>query len=552
MALTTPAVTVLLSPKGLPMATTVSPIIRSELVPSFAAGRGSLELTLSTATSLLASLPMTSASKERPSASTTWMAEAPRMTWSLVMMMPLASTSTPLPRLCECSAWGGGAPKKSSIMERRRPRKGDSASCSVPMKTTAGETFCTTSTTSLRRRAMSACAGSPHVQSTTARNQGLHLFIRCVFTCCPPSGECRELLSRTGIPEEPAGRSRPSRTGMRPMSLVLVADDEPAVREVLSQVIEDLGHDVIQARDGEEAWEMARARRPHLVVTDHMMPRLSGLDLCRRLRSDEVLGSVPTILLSAVLPLGAPEAHSFLHKPFEITDFEGLVHKSLAETPRPKPLEGPTVLGAQLGNWAAQGFGGPLATARAEVERLRASGPVGAESLEALDTRLRSLEVLTRDFQEAALLAARSFVLKREPVELGARLREAVDAWTPRRPEVRWSLEVPPAPVEVRSDATRLARMLDALLSHAGRQGGAVHVSLALTTERVMIEVKDSLPEPPRGGAAPVARALRGARGRGAARVVHRLGGGPAAWWGPLGGGPRPGGHGLPGHPPRS
>ena len=60
------------------------------------------------------------------------------------------------------------------------------------------------------------------------------------------------------------------------MSLVLVADDEPAVLEVLSQVVEDLGHDVLRARDGEEALGLARAARPQLVVTDHMMPRLSG------------------------------------------------------------------------------------------------------------------------------------------------------------------------------------------------------------------------------------------------------------------------------------
>src|SRR5262245_24594907 len=117
------------------------------------------------------------------------------------------------------------------------------------------------------------------------------------------------------------------------MSLVLVADDEPAVLEVLSHVVEDLGHDVLQARDGEEALGLARARRPHLVVTDHVMPRLSGVELCRRLRSDEILKHVPIILLSAVLPQGAPEASAFLHKPFEITDFESLIKQSLAQTP---------------------------------------------------------------------------------------------------------------------------------------------------------------------------------------------------------------------------
>ena len=277
------------------------------------------------------------------------------------------------------------------------------------------------------------------------------------------------------------------------MSLVLVADDEPAVLEVLSQVVEDLGHDVIQARDGEEAWSLARARRPNLVVTDHMMPRLSGLDLCRRLRSDEVLGRVPIILLSAVLPLGAPEAHAFLHKPFEITDFEGLVHKSLAETPRSKALEGPSAMGA-LGNWAAQELGGSLATARAEVERLRGAGSADAPALESLGGQLRSLEELTRDFQEAAHLAARTVVLKSETGDLGAQLRRALDAWTARRPETRWRLELPEGKVELRYDAERLTRLLDALLGQAGRHGGEVRVALESAASRVMIRVMDEGP----------------------------------------------------------
>ena len=117
------------------------------------------------------------------------------------------------------------------------------------------------------------------------------------------------------------------------MSLVLVADDEPAVLEVLSQVVEDLGHDVLRARDGEEAFGLARARRPHLVVTDHLMPKLSGLELCHRLRRDELLREVPVILLSGVLQQGVPESLAFLPKPFELNDFEELVYQKLASVP---------------------------------------------------------------------------------------------------------------------------------------------------------------------------------------------------------------------------
>ncbi|MFL5356225.1 ATP-binding protein [Archangium sp.] len=278
------------------------------------------------------------------------------------------------------------------------------------------------------------------------------------------------------------------------MSLVLVADDEPAVLEVLSQVVEDLGHDVLQARDGEEAWSLARARRPNLVVTDHMMPRLSGLDLCRRLRGDEVLGRVPIILLSAVLPHGAPEAYAFLHKPFEITDFEGLIRKALAEAPRSKPLEGSSAVEA-LGDWVAKGFQGPLSAALTEVERLRVEGTAGGGSLEALGAQLKTLEALTRDFREAAQLAARSVTLRPVVADLGTHVRQRLDTWKQRLPAVEWMQELPAGPVELRFDPERMQRVMDTLLEHAGRYGGEVKVALESTPSLVTVRVKDSGPD---------------------------------------------------------
>jgi signal transduction histidine kinase len=277
------------------------------------------------------------------------------------------------------------------------------------------------------------------------------------------------------------------------MSLVLVADDEPAVLEVLSQVVEDLGHDVIQARDGEEAWNLARARRPNLVVTDHMMPRLSGVDLCRKLKGDEVLGRVPIILLSAVLPHGAPEAHAFLHKPFEITDFETLIRKALEEAPRPKPLEGASAMEA-LGDWVAKGFAGPLETARAQVERLRAEGKAEGGALETLGAQLKTLEALTRDFREAAHLAARTVVVVPVVADVSVLLRQKLETWKQRHPEVRWELGLPAAPVETRFDPERLRRVLDGLLGHAVRHGGTVRVELESSPSLVTIRVKDAGP----------------------------------------------------------
>lgn len=230
------------------------------------------------------------------------------------------------------------------------------------------------------------------------------------------------------------------------MSLVLVADDEPAVLEVLSQVVEDMGHDVLRARDGEEALGLARSRRPQLVVTDHMMPRLSGLELCRQLRSDEALKGTPVILLSAVLPHGVPEASAFLHKPFEITDFEALIRQSLAHVPEPpRAACAPPV--EALGYWVAQTLQGPLAAAREQLQRLQAAPVVDQQAVELLGVQLRSMESLCRSLHEAARPPPEGSRPGAVPEELTQYLRRVMESWRGQAPEVSLSLVGPEQPL---------------------------------------------------------------------------------------------------------
>ena len=66
---------------------------------------------------------------------------------------------------------------------------------------------------------------------------------------------------------------------------ILAAEDDPVARAVLRQALLRLGHDVIEARDGEEAWAQFEREPVRVVVSDWLMPRLDGLDLCRRVRA---------------------------------------------------------------------------------------------------------------------------------------------------------------------------------------------------------------------------------------------------------------------------
>ncbi len=80
---------------------------------------------------------------------------------------------------------------------------------------------------------------------------------------------------------------------------VLIADDEPNQLELLSYNLSQSKFEVIRANDGQQALEMIEDHRPDLVILDWMMPNMSGIDVCRTLRSRSETKLLPVILLSA-------------------------------------------------------------------------------------------------------------------------------------------------------------------------------------------------------------------------------------------------------------
>lgn len=80
---------------------------------------------------------------------------------------------------------------------------------------------------------------------------------------------------------------------------VVVADDDPDVRTMLRTLLELDGHDVMEARDGEEAWRLCLDYQPSVVVADVQMPGLDGLQLCRKIRSSAYSAAIRVIVYTA-------------------------------------------------------------------------------------------------------------------------------------------------------------------------------------------------------------------------------------------------------------
>jgi len=122
---------------------------------------------------------------------------------------------------------------------------------------------------------------------------------------------------------------------------ILVADDDPYIRDIIGQMARRRGHAVVYAGDGATTIATALAEKPDAMTLDIQMPKLDGRDVMSRLRKDPITKNVPVLVVSAqsddftrelVLEMGADD---FVDKPFDashlITKLEYLVDKRKTE-----------------------------------------------------------------------------------------------------------------------------------------------------------------------------------------------------------------------------
>jgi len=159
---------------------------------------------------------------------------------------------------------------------------------------------------------------------------------------------------------------------MRTPPWILVADDSVENREILSARLAANGYHVLTASDGEQALAVARAEQPDLILLDVMMPKVNGLDVCRRLKADPSLPFMPVVLVTARgdtqdivagLEAGADE---YLTKPVDQTALLARVKAAL----RIKSLQDTVQAQAtQLAEWNRT-LEGRVAEQLAELERV--------------------------------------------------------------------------------------------------------------------------------------------------------------------------------------
>src|SRR5688500_14106985 len=127
-------------------------------------------------------------------------------------------------------------------------------------------------------------------------------------------------------------------------AVVLVADDEPSTLALLGRHLRSKGYQVLEASDGDQAWELAHEHLPDLVILDVMMPGMSGWEVCRKIREAVTLAHTGVIILTGngdalnemTSPLYVADAHldkgadAQVDKPFEFVDLDRKIEETLS------------------------------------------------------------------------------------------------------------------------------------------------------------------------------------------------------------------------------
>jgi signal transduction histidine kinase len=301
-------------------------------------------------------------------------------------------------------------------------------------------------------------------------------------------------------------------------TLIVNVDDSPQLRYAKTRILQRAGYEVLEAGTGAEALKLVRDTMPQLVLCDVALPDMSGVDVCRRIKSDPATGSIPVIQISATFVTAENEkeglkggADIYLTEPLETKELETVVsvllrlRRSEAEAlekeraARAQAEEATRLKDEFLANlshelrtpmniiigWAHLLRQGPLN----EQQKLRAA--------ESIERAARSQAQLIEDLLDVSRIVSGKFRLKMQDVDVGSVLRIAVDSLrlVAHGKQVVLNVSLPETPATVRGDTDRLQQVFWNLLSNAVKftsAGGAVDTQLEQTGDHVRIRISDT------------------------------------------------------------
>src|SRR5258708_27050411 len=120
------------------------------------------------------------------------------------------------------------------------------------------------------------------------------------------------------------------------MKIVLIGEDKELNMELVDDLLEARGYDILQTREGMEALRLAREHRPDLILMDIQLPEVSGLEVNKWIKEDDDLRRIPVIAVTAFAMKGDEEkireggCEAYIAKPISVNDFLDTGHTVLS------------------------------------------------------------------------------------------------------------------------------------------------------------------------------------------------------------------------------
>jgi len=118
----------------------------------------------------------------------------------------------------------------------------------------------------------------------------------------------------------------------------VIIDDDRITLKIIEKALTELGLEVLSAEDGMEGLDLIQTQKPFLVISDMLLPKLHGLELCRRIRENDITKDIKIVLMSAVYKgpmferdINTSGADYFIKKPLDIPELVKLVEESRPE-----------------------------------------------------------------------------------------------------------------------------------------------------------------------------------------------------------------------------
>ncbi|MEN9213677.1 MAG: response regulator transcription factor [Gloeomargarita sp. DG02_3_bins_56] len=185
---------------------------------------------------------------------------------------------------------------------------------------------------------------------------------------------------------------------------ILLVDDEPGLRQAVQAYLEESGFDVTTAANAQVAWELLQEQKPDLVVSDVMMPQVSGYEFLKRLRDDPRFQHLPVIFLTArgmtkdrIAGFRAG-VDGYIPKPFDPEELVAVIENLLRKQEPPTTdmaqelAEIKALLARQGGILTKEPLNLDLTPREQSVLELLAQGLMNKEIAHRLDTSVRNVE----------------------------------------------------------------------------------------------------------------------------------------------------------------